>query len=251
MNAITTNIFKAIEGYTNFIETGTELICASADAALSCTEGLCNTAATGWRQGLTNTTLECIKWATGFKDYEKAREAFRKKPPIPIPNTNGAQLIDSRTFSYRLGESSGHMINGGCKAVTSAVFATGAAACVFGTISNSITFEPSYKFGDFHRASRLFASGVKELTLVTLPIVYEAVKTSGKVLCAIPNAAINNPSVTLNTIGIGGTLYFSTSNIVKASKAQTLPRKIAHSALATLGLVAAVCVPYGTERLTS
>ncbi len=251
MSTITTNIFKAIEGYTNFVETGAEVLCASVDATISCADGLCNTAATGWRQGLTNTALESLKWCTGFKDYEKACEALRKKPPIPIPHTNGAQLIDSRTFSYRLGEASGHMINGGCKAVTSAVFATGAAACVFGTVSNSITFEPSYKFGDFHRASRLLASGVKELTTVVLPVIWEGAKISGRALSAIPTAAVNNPSVTLNTIGMGGTLYFSTSNIVKASKAQTLPRKIGHSALAALGLAATVCVPYATQRLTS
>src|SRR5262245_38479066 len=123
MDSIGTKIYNAAESYANILETGASLTYNIAEGSVSCVEAACRTTGGGLKRGLSTGLKKCVSHSLGFRDYQKAVDAFRKKLPISIPNAPGSMVIDMRTDGERVGEFAGHMINGLCKAVTTGVFA--------------------------------------------------------------------------------------------------------------------------------
>lgn len=242
MASIGRHIYNAASLYAGFVETGASVACNVTDASVSCIEAIFSTTATGWNVGLKNSLKECAKYSLGFNDYKKAVEAFKKRPPLRL--SSGSQIIDMRLIGQRLGEFSGHMINGGCKAVTTGVIATVTAAVIGGTISNELWDDAHVgSIGDFHTASRKLAEGAY-LVGKCLGKVGLYVANAGWVVAQTAGSSVyNHPRGVLN-LGVGSTtLYFTSCQIVKAGKAESYTRKAAHSALATLGLCATALVP--------
>ena len=243
MASIANSIYKAAEFYTGAVETGAGIAYYGADATISCLDGMFSTTAAGWTLGLKNSLKECAKWSLGFNDCEKAAEAFRIKPPVLVPNGKGLQTVDKRPFSQRLGEATGHLINGGCKAVTTGALGLGTTAYAVGNISNAMTWEAAYKFGDFHRASRSLATGVNEVAKFMLGFGLEAAKFGLKGAQFAASGIINNPDIAFNTVGMGTALYFASHQVVQAGKSDSYIRKTAHCSLAALSLGAMALVP--------
>jgi len=240
---MTASIYNAAKFYTDAVETGASIAYHGADATVSCLEGIVSTTATGWNQGLAASAKACAKWSLGVSDYKKALEAFRKKPPVPVPHGNGAVIYDMRPIGKRVGEFTGHMINGGCKAVASTVFGVGTAAYIGGNISNAMSWDPSYQFGDFHTASRMLADGVNAVLKCVGSVGLVVGKAGAQVAGAAASTVYNHPGAVFNTTGMGAALYFTSCQIVKAGDAESYIRKAGHCALATLGVGAAVLVP--------
>ena len=245
MSSIGSRIYNAAEFYTNIVETGASLTYNVSDATVSCADAMFNTTSTGWNLGLKNSLQGCAKYSLGFHDYRKAVDAFRKKQPVPMPNQNGIQIVDMRPMGRRLGEFSGHMINGGCKAVTTGVVTGCATALVTGTISNLLWDAKDLPdIGNFHNASRKLASGVFEVSKCFAQIGWPIAKGAFNIGFAAGQVVVNHPRPVFNTVGMGGAAYLTCLQIVKAGKAESYTRKTGHSALAVLGLGAMVAVPF-------
>jgi|GEM_PF-4500068 len=242
MASIGKHIYNAAALYTGIVETGASVAYNVTDASISCIEAIFSTTATGWNLGLFNSFKGCAKYSLGFNDYKKAVEAFKKRPPLPLPN--GSQVVDMRPIGQRLGEFSGHMINGGCKAVTTGVIGTGTAAVIGGAISNALWDDVQVgPLGDFHAASRKLAEGAY-LVGKCLGKVGVYVANAGLAVAQIAGSSVYNHPHGVFNLGVGGaTLYFTSCQIVKAGTAESYTRKAAYSALATLGLCATALVP--------
>jgi hypothetical protein len=242
MASIGKYIYNAAVLYTGIVETGASVAYHVTDASVSCIEAIFSTTATGWNLGLFNGFKGCAKYSLGVHDYKKAVEAFKKRPPLPLPN--GSQVVDMRPIGQRLGEFSGHMINGGCKVVTTGVIGSGMAAVIGGTISNALWDDAHVgSIGDFHAASRKLAEG-SFLVGKCLGKVGVHVGNAGWAVAQTAASSVYHHPRGVFNLGVGGaTLYFTSCQIVKAGKAESYTRKAAHSALATLGLCATALVP--------
>ena len=241
MNSLGTHIYNAAKIYANVVETGASIAYNVTDATVSCMEGIFSTTAAGWNQGLKNSLKACVKYSLGVDDYRKAVEAFRKKPPAPVPFGNGTQIVDMRPMGQRIGEFTGHMINGGLKAV---VIPTGTAALVSGAVSKAIWADKDLPgIGEFHNASRKLVEGaclvgqcVAKVGAVVLQAGWEGAKLAGSL-------AYNHPHGAFSLTAGGATLYFASTQIVKAGNAESYTRKAGHAALAVLGLSATLLIP--------
>lgn len=238
--------------YTGAVNVGAELAVSSLDTAISCADVMMTSTAGGVRNGVKSFFKSGIQWSLGVNDYKKAYQSLWTKQPIPLtvpypngfgPAHNGLFLVDVRPISKKVGESVGHVINGGCKVVATGAAATGAAAFVAGSLSNALTWSPNYQFGDFHRVARAFASGCSTLGSYLASFGWGATKLAARTTKAMASAAINHPRATFNTLGMGAALYLTTSSIVRAEKAHTPASKAAHIGLAAVGLGLMAAVP--------
>ena len=210
-----------------------------------------SSAAGGVQNGVKNFFKSGIKWSLGVNDYQKAYQSLWTKQPIPLivphpdgfgPSRNGLFLIDQRPVSTKVGESVGHMINGGCKVVATGAAATGATAFVAGSLSNAF-LKSSDTFGDFHRVSRVFASGCSTLGAYLASFGWGATKFAARTAGAVMSTAYNHPAAAFNTLGMGGALYLATSSVGRAERATTTARKVGHVGLALVGLGLMAGVP--------
>lgn len=242
----TGRIYAAAATYNSMVEGTASVAYDSIDAFVSCVDAMTQTTAKGWNLGLKKSLKECAKWSLGIKDFQKAFDAIQLKPTIKIddPSLPIREIVDRRPFSQRLGQFFGHTINGSCKAVASGVGAVCTTAFAVGTASNAMSWEPAYQFGDFHRTSRLFASGASGLGRYMLSFGWGATKLGAKAGMASLRALANHPTAATNVTGMGALLYDATYNIEKAGKDEGSLRKVGHLALATLFGAGAIAFPF-------
>jgi len=187
---------------------------------------------------------EGVKWALGVKDYQKAKEAFAVKPPVFIGR--GQWILDKRTFAERAGEFAGHMVNAGGKIAATGVAITAGTAFTVGTISNNVNWQlgDEANFGDFHKMSRAFASGVTTLGTYLAKFGIAATRLAAEATFAGATLIKDHPSGSFNALGMGSALYLTTSSIGRAERATSMVRRAAHVVSAILGLGLMASVPY-------
>ena len=238
-------LYSAAKTFTDVVDISIDCIMSSASAISSCTQAAISTVSESIRLGVGGTSREVAKAMFGYNDVQKGLASFRKQDRIFIDD-RFTRLIqpDTREFSQRLGELSGHVASGASKAIASTVLAAGIGTYAVGSFRNSYGWTP---ISDYDTVAQTLAIGVNGFTRFSLSFGM----TCGSIFTQAANATlrpiINNPYdsalIAAHAGGIGACLYLACKEGVKAANADGIIEKAYHAGLAAIGVAGACVVP--------